>query len=79
MGRIPGNENGGGCLKTKTLSLIAKDIEDTPAAIRLETDHGKCQRIGQYVLSVHSDKVQTYFACHEFRRGHLAIYLKGDK
>ena len=44
--------------------------------IRIKTDHGKADRIGQYALSRWPKKVYTYFACHEFRQAHLSIYFK---
>lgn len=44
--------------------------------IHLETDHGKCEKIGQYAMSKFSKEVYTYFACHIFRKGTLSIYFK---
>lgn len=44
--------------------------------IRMETDHGKADRIGQYALRVYGKQVYTYSACHIFRKAHLSIYFK---
>ncbi len=44
--------------------------------LRLETDHGKAERIGQYVMSVHSKQVYTYVVCHIFRKATVSIYFK---
>ena len=37
--------------------------------------HGDCERIGQFVLRSFP-QVYTYFACHIFRKGSVAIYFK---
>ena len=44
--------------------------------IHLTCWHGACQRIGQFVLQYFGKQVFTYSACHEFRKGRLAIYFK---
>lgn len=42
----------------------------------IETDHGKADRIGQCALRQFPKQVQTYYACHIFRKARLSIYLK---
>ena len=42
----------------------------------IECNHTACEQIGQYALRSYGGWVQTYFACHDFKRGHLSIYFK---
>ena len=44
--------------------------------IHLTCWHGACNRIGQFVMEAFPKQVFTYSACHEFRKGRLAIYFK---
>ncbi len=44
--------------------------------INLECNHGQADRIGQFMLQFFHKQVYTYFACHIFRKAHLAIYFK---
>lgn len=44
--------------------------------INLECNHGDAERIGQFCLRSFGQQVYTYFACHVFRKAHLAIYFK---
>lgn len=43
--------------------------------LTIECNHGDCDVIGQFALRGFSN-VQTYFACHLFKRGRLTIYFK---
>jgi len=44
--------------------------------IQVRCWHGDCERIGQFMMRSFGNVIQTYFACHEFKKGHLAIYFK---
>jgi hypothetical protein len=43
--------------------------------LAIEAGHGQAERIGQWAFRTFPE-VQTYFACHEFRRARLSIYFK---
>lgn len=58
----------------RTTGTVEADGECQPR-LSIVTDHGKADRIGQYALSKFSGQVQTYFACHTFRKAHLSIYF----
>jgi hypothetical protein len=45
-----------------------------PNRITMECHHGDCERIGQFVLRSFRG-IQTYFACHTFKRGRLTIFF----
>jgi hypothetical protein len=63
-------------LRHKTWNLEVNKTFLGKGQILLECNHGDCERIGQFVLQYFPKQVYTYFACHIFRRGHLAIYFK---
>lgn len=58
---------------------VVCEVEKTAlgkGVIQVECYHGDCERIGQYVLRNFPKQIQTYFACHIFKRGRLSIYFK---
>lgn len=59
---------------TRTQASIERKTGFQPR-IAVVTDHGKADQIGQWALR-NFKCVQTYFACHEFRKAKLSIYLK---
>lgn len=70
-------------IRDRILSCYPRtEVEITTTALgkpmlRVTTDHGKADPIGQLALRTFPEAVETYFACHVFRRASLSIYLKG--
>lgn len=51
------------------------DCQGLKDRLHIECNHGDCEKIGQFALRGFSN-VQTYFACHLFKKGRLTIYFK---
>ena len=43
--------------------------------IRVTCFHGDCDRIGRLAMHSFPEDVHTFYSCHEFRKGRVAIYL----
>ena len=57
------------------LNIKLAQIGETPEYLAVECFHGKADSLGQFALRSYKE-VQTYFACHIFRKARLSIYFK---